>query len=120
MPLSPKSFKALKTAVQWNPHGAYELLTILLEYPGLVKYKNDRYGPLGLIISATIPRDQIVPGLTIPRKSKPFPEEILPSCELFAEEWRARKFSKTELTEAIEGLLSEFGKLDDLKGNPVT
>ena len=117
MPLSPKSFKALKKAVQWNLHGAYELLVILLGYPGLVKYKNDRYGPLGLIIVATIPLEQIAPGLTIPRRSEPFPEEILPLCKLFAEEWRSRKFSKAELAEAIEELLSELGKLDGLRGN---
>lgn len=109
MPLSQTSLSALRAAVKWNAFGARELLAILREHPGLVRYKPDEYGPLGLIIIATQPRKQLPDGSWIPFKANPFPATLLPSCRVFGQEWREHEFTKRELADALQQFLDEEG-----------
>ncbi len=107
MPLSQTALSALQAAAEWNTFGARELLAILREHPGLVRYKADKYGPLGLIIIATQPRRQLPDGSWIPLKANPFPATLLASCRVFAQEWREHKFTKRELADALQQFLDE-------------
>ena len=102
MSISEEAFEALRAAVTWNPFGARNLLAILREYPDWVKYKNDPYGPLHLILIPGQHRRQITKGVSVPVKSTPFPEDKLPACEVFGTEWLLRKFTKQELANMIE------------------
>ena len=56
MPLSEEASAGLWAAVEWNPYGAKELLAILREYPAWVKYKDEPYGPLSLLLFGVMPR----------------------------------------------------------------
>jgi hypothetical protein len=108
MSISEQAFEALRAAVTWNPIGARNFLDILREYPDWVKYKNDPYGPLHLLLIPGQHRRQITKGVSVPIKSPPFPQEKLPACEVFGREWLQRKFSKQELADMIESILREI------------
>lgn len=105
MPISAEAFAGLKAAVEWNPHGAQALLAILRETPSWVKYKDDAYGPLGLILFGVLPRKQIGNGFSTPFNPEPLPEDKLTACKVFGDEWRQRRFTKKELADAIEKIL---------------
>ena len=105
MAMSEEAFEALQAAVTWNPIGARNLLAILREYPNWVKYKNDSYGPLHLILIPGQHRKQITQGISVPIKSPPFPQDKLPACEVFGTEWLQHKFTKQELADMIEMIL---------------
>jgi hypothetical protein len=105
MPLSQTAFSALKAVVNWNTFGSRELLAILREYPTLVKHKTDQYGPLGFILIATEPRNQLPDGSSVLMKTDPFPEALLPSCRDFGREWRQHEFTQAELADAIQRIL---------------
>jgi len=108
MPISEEAFIGLRAAVEWNPYGARELLGILKEFPSWMKYKDNPHGPLDLILVAVPPHKWIAPGVTLPIKPVPFPEDKLPACRIFGEEWRQRKFTKQELADNIEAILIEL------------
>ena len=59
-----------------------------------MKYKDDPYGPLSLPLIAE-------PANT------PFPQEQLPACKVFGEEWHRRAFTKEEFRQALELALAE-------------
>ena len=121
MPMSAKAYAALKAVVEWNPSTAKFLLFLLKETPYLVKYKDDLYGPLTLLliddairkplfqnISAQIKRgafrnlDEIGVFVKLP----PFPQEKLADCKVFGDEWKKREFTKQEFADALEQILS--------------
>ena len=123
MPMSAKAFAALKAVVEWNPFTARFLYYLLKDTPHLVKYKDDLYGPLTLIlildvvrkpifhsINAPInPRDfRILNDLTVLAKLPPFPQEKLADCKVFGDQWKQREFTKRELADALEQVLSEL------------
>ena len=108
MSISEEAFEALRAAVTWNPIGARNLLAILREYSDWVKYKNDPYGPLHLILIPGQHRRQITKGVSVPIKSPPFPQDKLPNCKAFGTEWLQRKFTKEELADMIEMILKEI------------
>lgn len=107
MPMSEVAYQGLRAAVQWNPHGAKVLHTILSESPEWVKYKDDPYGPLGLILFGVQNRVELGNGVSVPVRSAPFPDEHLNICMMFGDEWKQRRFSKSELANAIERILGE-------------
>ena len=52
---------------------------------------------------------QITDTVSIPVKNaRPFPQEKLPFCEIFNKEWLERRFTKQELADTIEQMLSEI------------
>jgi len=108
MPISDEALTGLRAAIQWNPFGAGVLLAILKEYPGWMKYKDDPYGPLGLILFGIAPHQKLADNVIIIRKTAPFPEEKLASCLVFGAEWKNREFTKQELADRIEGILAEM------------
>jgi len=110
MPISADAMDGLYAAVQWNPEGARTLLAILREYPAWVKYKDDAYGPLGLILFGVAPRKRIGDGISIPIKPRPFPEDQFASCKVFGDEWKQRGFTKEELADCIQKILSELNE----------
>ena len=108
MSISEEAFQALRATVTWNPVGARNFLAILREYPDWVKYKNDPYGPLHLLLIPGQHRRQITKEVSVPIKSPPFPQDKLPACEVFGAEWLQRKFTKQELADMIEMILKEI------------
>lgn len=123
MPISSKAHAGLKAAAEWNPTAAKFLLYVLKETPQLVKYKDDLYGPLALILIHDVIRKPLFQSLSTPIKRPafphldeigtfvklpPFPQEKLADCEVFGEEWKQRKFSKKEFAAALEQILSEL------------
>jgi len=106
--MSEEAFVGLRAAVEWNPYGARELLGILKEFPSWMKYKDNPHGPLDLILVGVPPHKWIAPGVILPTKPVPFPEDKLPACRIFGNEWRQRKFTKQELADKIEALLAEL------------
>jgi hypothetical protein len=124
--MSPRAYNALKAAAEWNPSTAKFLLFLVKETPDLVKYKNDSYGPLTLLLVLDVvdkpifhssntplkPGDfRILNDLTVSAKLPPFPKEKLDDCKVFGDEWKERKFSKGELAEILEQILSELSLL---------
>jgi hypothetical protein len=107
MPISDEALTGLRAAIQWNPFGAGVLLAILKEYPGWMKYKDDPYGPLGLILFGIAPHQKLADGAII-KKTAPFPEDKYASCVVFGDEWKNREFTKQELADKIEGRLAEM------------
>ena len=110
MPMSPEAMEGLRVAVAWNPDAAVDLLGILREAPGWVKYKPDPYGPLHLMLNPLIHQRRIAEGISVSVKPPPFPDDKRPAFEAFGKEWLARRFSKQELAETIAQMLTELGK----------
>jgi hypothetical protein len=108
MPISEEALTGLRAAIQWNPYGASVLLAILKEYPKWIKYKDDPYGPLGLILFGVTPHRRIVDDVYIPMKTAPFPEDKLAACQVFGEEWKQRAFTQQELANSIEVVMAEL------------
>ncbi|HET7090503.1 MAG TPA: hypothetical protein VFL17_17850 [Anaerolineae bacterium] len=108
MPISEEALTGLRAAIEWNPYGARELLAILKEFPTWMKYKDDAYGPLGLILFGIAPRQRIADGVNVPMKTAPFPEDKFAACQVFGEEWKRRAFTKQELADRIEVILAEL------------
>lgn len=109
MPISAEAMRGLRAAVEYNPHAAQFLLDALRGLPIGVRYKpQDRYGPLGMMLSALAPTLQITDKVSIQREAEPFPAEQLEDCETFNEEWLQRRFTKQELADAIESILNEL------------
>jgi hypothetical protein len=103
--------RGLRAAVEYNPQAAQYLLDILRGLPIGVRYKpQDRYGPLGMMLSALAPTLQITDKVSIQREAEPFPEERLKDCETFNAEWLQRRFTKQELANAIESILNEVAQ----------
>jgi hypothetical protein len=105
MPMSAEAFDGLCSVVTWNPAGARLLLGILREYRAWVRYKDDPYGPLHMILQevayvTTTPDGRVV--ATVPN---PFPVEKSAACERFGREWLRRDFSKRELAGTIAAIL---------------
>ncbi len=118
MPISAEALTALREATIWNPTGGRALLAALNEHPDWVKYKADEFGPLHLILDAIPPRKPAGPGLDVPYRPQPFPEAVIPACRHFGQEWRERRFSKTELALELHHILQESGQLDDPSDRP--
>jgi hypothetical protein len=123
MPMSAKAYAGIKAAVEWNPYAAQFLLHILQETPQWVKYKDDLYGPLSLILASDVIRKRIfdkrraqitLPSspthndVSVPVKLPPIPQEKLDDCKAFGDEWKQHSISKKELADAIEQILSEL------------
>jgi hypothetical protein len=108
MPISEEALTGLRAAIQWNPYGASVLLAILKEYPRWMKYKDDLYGPLGLILFGVAPHRRIANSISVPVKTAPFPEDKLAACQVFGEEWKQRAFTKQELADRMEAILAEL------------
>ncbi len=106
MPISHEALDGIEAAVDWNPHGARVLLSILREHANWVKYKRDDYGPLSLILFGTAPRKELVPGIDIPVKPSPLPDRLLPACKTFGMEWKARQITIPELADVLEQYLT--------------
>jgi hypothetical protein len=71
-----------------------------------MKYKDDPYGPLHILLHVGNHRRQFIDQISVPVKPLPFPVDMLADCEVFGTEWRQRKFTKEELADAIEGILA--------------
>jgi hypothetical protein len=83
----------VKLAAAHNPAGAQLLLDILRTAPEAVKRKpEDRYGPLGLMLTGR----------------PPLPAEQQRLCAAFNEEWLSGRFSRPQLAEALEIALYEI------------
>jgi hypothetical protein len=108
MPISTKALAGLRAAIEWNPDGGQLLLAILIEYAAWMNYKDDTYGPLGLILFGVPPTKRIGNGISISIKPRPFPEDSLIACKVFGDEWKQRRFTKQELAEIIETMLIEL------------
>jgi hypothetical protein len=106
MPISHEALHGIKAAVDWNPHGARFLLSILREHASWVKYKRDDYGPLGLILFGTAPRKELVQGIDIPVRLSPFPDGLLPACKAFGKEWKDRQVTVAELADVLAQYLT--------------
>ncbi len=100
--------EGLRSVVRWNPCGAQSLLAILKEYPAWVKYKDDPYGPLSLILFGVLPRKWIGNDVSVPIKPAPFPEDRFAACAAFGNEWKQRRFTKKELADEIEKMLKDI------------
>jgi hypothetical protein len=108
MAMSTTARQGLHAAVEYNPDAAATLLGILREAAACVKYKpGDTYGPIGLIIGE-LPRRRLAQGISVPVNSRPLPEETLAACRIFNEEWLRRDFSKRELADTLEAVLTEI------------
>jgi hypothetical protein len=110
MPISEVAFQGLRTVVEWNPHGAKLLYAILRETPEWVKYKDDAYGPLGLILFGVQHHVDLGNGASVPVKQEPFPDAKLSACKKFGDEWKQKAFTKSELVDAVEQLLIHLPK----------
>lgn len=121
MPMSARAYAALKAVAEWNPSTARFLMQLLKDTPYMVKYKDDPYGPLTLVLIDDVVRKPIARRMgasTRPpafsyldeagtfMKRPPFPQEKLADCKVFGEEWRQRKFTKREFAEALAQVLS--------------
>jgi hypothetical protein len=105
MSLSERAHAGLAAAARWNPHGARSLLAILREHPAWVRHKDDRYGPLGVVLFGVGRRKEVAPGIAVPADGPPISEEALADCEALAREWMRGDFSVKELADALEELL---------------
>ena len=110
MPMSQDATDGLRAAVEYNPAAARYLMDILRSLPLGVRYKKqDRYGPLAMMISAFPQTMQITRSVSLPVKNpRPFPQEKLELCETFNKEWLQQDFTKQELADAIEQILAEI------------
>ncbi len=109
MPMSIEAAAGLRAAIEYNPQAAQYLLDILRDMPIGVRYKKqDRYGPLSMMLSAVPPTQQITHKVSISRQAEPFPVARLKDCETFNAEWLQRRFTKQELADAIEEILNEL------------
>ena len=121
--MSVRAHAGLKATVEWNPSAPQFLLFLLKETPRWVKYKDDLYGPLGLILMNDVVRKPMFRikspanyiaspvfnhNATLVVKLPPFPQEKIADCEVFGNEWKERKFTRKELADAIEQILSEM------------
>ncbi len=121
--MSERAYAGLKAAVKWNPPAAQLLLSIFKETPNWVKYKDDIYGPLGLILFDDVVRKPIFDSrttrnrpspiptfndITVLVKLPPFPEEKLADCQVFGDEWKQHKFTKQEVADVLEQILLEL------------
>jgi hypothetical protein len=116
MSISSRAYQGLKVVVEWNPSTAQFLLYLLREFPEAVKYKDDVYGPLTLLLIEDVVRKPTFHSLnahpsntykeiTQLTKLPPFPQESLTDCKIFGDEWKQRKFTKSEFADALEKLL---------------
>jgi len=116
--MSARAYAGLKAAAEWNPSTAQFLLFLLKETPDLVKYKDDLYGPLTLLLIADVikkPLFQNISARTFPElgeigtfvKLPPFPQEKLADCKVFGDEWKQHKFTKQEFAEALNQIVDE-------------
>ena len=108
MPMSARAYAAVKAVAQWNPFTARFLMYVLKDTPHLVKYKDDLYGPLTLLLIDDVVPKPIFPNISFPTKLPPFPQKKLADCKVFGDEWKERKFSKKEFADALELVLSEL------------
>lgn len=123
MPMSAEAYAGLKAIVEWNPFAAQFLFYLLKDTPHLVKYKDDLYGPLSLLLvndvikkpifhnineSIDLGRLPLFSGVTKFIKLPPFPQEMLIACKVFGDEWKQRKFTKKEFADALEQILLEL------------
>ena len=123
MPMSARAYSGLKAVVEWNPSTAQFLFYVFKYTPYLVKYKDDLYGPLTLILIDDVIRKpifhsinapinsrdfRILNDLTVLAKLPPFPQEKLADCKVFGDEWKQREFTKKEFADALEQILSEL------------
>lgn len=119
MPISAKAYAGLKAVAEWNSSMAQFLLSVLKETPHLVKYKDDLYGPLTLLLINDVIKKPLFQNISAPTpafpyldeigtfvKLPPFPQEKLADCKTFGDEWRGGKISKPEVAEALEQILS--------------
>jgi hypothetical protein len=106
MPMSARAFAGLKAIAEWNPSMATFLMHLLKDMPHMVKYKDDPYGPLTLLLVQDVVDEPIFPNVNISVKLPPFPQEKLVDCEVFGDEWKQRKFTKQEFADALEQVLS--------------
>ena len=105
MPMSAEAFAGLRAVVEWNPLGPRLLLGILREHPTWVRYKDDPNGPLHLVQHVDEPMRVTSDGRLVPSERTPFPVDQAGACEGFGREWLRRDFSKSDLAEAIAGVL---------------
>jgi hypothetical protein len=104
MPMSAKAMEGLAGAVRLNSTGAVLLLNILRTAPAAVRYKpDDRYGPLGLMLSPST-RRHLERGAADEGTRR-----LLEACAAFRQEWLDREFSKAELAAVLELLLERNG-----------
>ena len=123
MPMSSSAYTGLKAVVAWNPSIAEFLFYLLKDTPYLVKYKDDFYGPLTLLLIEDVIRKPVFHNMIASIKRRaipisnavsvlvrlpPFPEERLADCKVFGDEWKQRKFTKEELANALEQILFEL------------
>ena len=121
MPMSEKAYAGLKAVVEWNPSTAQFLLYLLKQTPYLVKYKDDLYGPLTLLLVDDVIRKPLFQNIDTPFKRRAFPhldeigtfvklplfpQEKLADCKIFGDEWKQRKFTKKEFADVLEQVLS--------------
>ncbi len=105
MPISQRALEGLAAAVRWNPNGARALLAILREHSGWVKHKDDKYGPLGVVLFGVTRRKEVAPGVTVPTGAPPMSEQSLAACEALGKEWKEGSFSVLELANALDDIL---------------
>lgn len=99
------------------------MLNILKVTPGWVKYKDDLYGPLSLILASDMVRKPVfnfrsgqinlLPSaiqhdVNVPVKLPHFPQEKLPDCKASGDEWKEHSIFKKELADALEQMISEL------------
>jgi hypothetical protein len=66
MPMSAKAYAGLKAVAEWNPSTARFLFYLLRDTPHLVKYKDDLYGPLTLLLIDDVLRKPIFHNISAP------------------------------------------------------
>lgn len=116
MPLSEQAAAGLRAAVEWNPYAARHFLHMLRDLPIGVRYKEqDRYGPLALMIQVLPRMKWITKTVSIPLPQEAFPEDKLPLCEVFNREWLERRFTKSELADAIESILANIEQIPEIE-----
>jgi len=123
MPMSARAYSGLEAVVEWNPSTAQFLLYLLKEAPHLVKYKDDFYGPLTLLLIDDVIRKPIFQNISTPIKRHafpnlgdismfvklpPFPQENLADCKVFGDEWKQREFTKQEFADTLEQILLDL------------
>ena len=107
MSMSPRAFEGRIAAVKRNPYGAKYLLNILREHPEWVKYKDDEYGPLAVVLF-WITQSVSSIGATKHPLAPLFPKNMLEACRQLAQEWRSKEFTKSELADLIESIIGEI------------
>jgi len=119
--MSARAYAALKAVAEWNPSTAKFLMHVLKDTPHLVKYKDDLYGPLTLLLIDDVVRKPIFQNISVSAKHPafsyldeistfvklpPFPQEKLADCKVFGDELKQREFTKKEFADALEQILS--------------